>query len=664
MAPGPASSFALSPLPVGDRRPKTIADFIARVNAERGGFRNVTQNSLQKEIEDEENGVVDSMEVDMKDATQDGDDGDGDGDSADQIDPLEFRKALEEVYVQADVAHQNAMLALDFVSLLLTKQDPTETSSLSPTLHQLVGVGVLSADKLSKANMTEARLQDTKTVATGWKLADIDRTVDSLLTAASSLQKEMTIEAKYWADVLAVSDKGWTITRVPNEPQNLGVRYGFSEASSDFRSTSLAAMRRGDDGSVNLDCGKMLGESQRVLVTLEKDGQVVGRSSLPNPLPEDAPLDARVLEARNTIFAQELWHEIGREGRLLLAYGVQLEHEAISYTLSEQSRIVFNLQPLEQSLDEEHSRSLPEDYRAEALSATLHQSLIYAHRVNNQRRSRRNPKNRIKTETAQPYQLLRPALALIQHEKSIEETARFLSDLTNILRLAGLGTATFKLIEMPISPDFVAARRSPPEALISTLLRPLECQFELNITPGASLAINCRTALTRFISTGFHVQLRPAAPGRSNSLLVSYPPLPSQEGYTLSDLKYYLQQAVARVLVDSTLGLAQGIMPRPLKEDEDAEPEWDKFISGAALINYSDEIERVDFEVVVPRAGFPEDVVQQHPELHIHGSWNTGQDRPGRRHWAWTVDASAQGLKLETVEEVVRAIVGRAAQPQ
>lgn len=554
------------------------------------------------------------------------------------------------------------MLALDFVSLLLTKQDPSELNSLSPTLHQLVGVGVLSASKLAKSNITEARLQDTKTVATGWKLADIDRTVDSLLTAASTLQKEMTIEAKYWADVLAVSDKGWTITRVPNEPQNLGVRYGFSEAAPDFRSTSLAPMRRGDDGSVELDCGKMLGESQRVRVILEKDGKVIGRSSLPKPLPEDAPLEDRVLEARNTILAQELWHEMGREGRLLLAYGVHIDHDAISYALSKTSRIVFTLQPLEHSLDEEQSLPLPEDSRAEALGAVLHQLLTYAHRVNNQRTSSRKPKNRNQTVNVQPNQLLRPVLAFIQHENSIEDTTRFLSDLTAILHSAGVDTAMFKLIEPPIAPDFVAARGSPPEALMLTLLRPLECQFELNITPEASLMIGCRTALTRFISTSFHVQLLPPAPSRSNSLMVSYPPATTQEGYTLLDLKYYLQQAVTRVLVDSSVKLIKEVTAaNPGAENGDAVPEWDKFISGTAVVNYSDEQERVEFNVAVPRAWVPEDVIQ-HPELRIQGSWNIGQHEPARRTWTWTVEDAAQGVKHETFEQVVRDVVGRVAQ--
>lgn len=88
------TTFALPPLPVGDRRPKSIAEFIARVNTERGGFRNVTQDSLDKEIVDEANGLVESQEIDIKDASEA-------EDLTNQVDLLEFRKALDEVHMQA-----------------------------------------------------------------------------------------------------------------------------------------------------------------------------------------------------------------------------------------------------------------------------------------------------------------------------------------------------------------------------------------------------------------------------------------------------------------------------------------------------------------------------------------------------------------------------------
>jgi hypothetical protein len=58
-------SFPFRPWPAGDRKPKTIAEFIQRVSTERGGFREVTIESLRREIEAQENGVVSTSDVDM-----------------------------------------------------------------------------------------------------------------------------------------------------------------------------------------------------------------------------------------------------------------------------------------------------------------------------------------------------------------------------------------------------------------------------------------------------------------------------------------------------------------------------------------------------------------------------------------------------------------------
>lgn len=559
------------------------------------------------------------------------------------------------------------MLALDFVSLLLSKEDPAQAGmTLSPALRELVGIGVLGADKLTKSNITETRLQDHKTVATGWKFADIDKTVDSVMVAASRLQKEITVETKYWAEVLAVSEKGWTITQVPNEPGNLGVRYGFSEAAPDFRNTSLAPMRRSEDGTVDLDCGAIIGESKRLLVTLERNGRVVGRSSLPQQLPNDAPLEDRVLEARNTIFAQELWHELNREGRLLVAQGVRLEESALSYRSDQHSRVVLSLQPLNQIPDEAMSGSRQEDHRAEALSVALHQLMTYAHRVNNQRRSRTVAKNRNQAVTTTPCPLLRPVLAQLQHEKSLEEAIRFVSDLTTVLQAAGITTAIFKVLEPSILPNLSAARGSPSEALIRSLFGPLECQLMLNMTTEANLLIYCRTSLTDYISTTYRIHVYSLAKGEVNPLSYAYPPseISNREGYTLPDLKYYLQQAVTRILVERAIKAIQpNGLPSPPQET-DSKSTWIRHISGAALENAKNEDERITFDISVPNSYDASAVEEdQHPELRITGTWSTGEDRLAQRMWAWTVNDLVHGIKKESVEQVVSEIAGRTTHP-
>lgn len=72
MASGSSMPFSsLQPTPTGGRKPKNLGEFIARVQAERG-FRNVTEESLKKEIEDRKNGVVDLKAQEVDTAMADG----------------------------------------------------------------------------------------------------------------------------------------------------------------------------------------------------------------------------------------------------------------------------------------------------------------------------------------------------------------------------------------------------------------------------------------------------------------------------------------------------------------------------------------------------------------------------------------------------------------
>ncbi|KAG5927153.1 hypothetical protein E4U42_002564, partial [Claviceps africana] len=63
--------LSLRPFPVADRAPKNLAEFIARVNTQPGGFRAVTEEKLRDEIRSRENTAAadsDPDDVDMSDA--------------------------------------------------------------------------------------------------------------------------------------------------------------------------------------------------------------------------------------------------------------------------------------------------------------------------------------------------------------------------------------------------------------------------------------------------------------------------------------------------------------------------------------------------------------------------------------------------------------------
>lgn len=92
------SPFALRPLhlPQSDRKPASIGDFIARVNADKGGFRNVTEDGLRKVLEAEANNVMESKEVDMLN-------GESEVDAvAEQVSLEEYHEAISEVRRNAE----------------------------------------------------------------------------------------------------------------------------------------------------------------------------------------------------------------------------------------------------------------------------------------------------------------------------------------------------------------------------------------------------------------------------------------------------------------------------------------------------------------------------------------------------------------------------------
>lgn len=127
-------------------------------------------------------------------------------------------------------AHMEAIFALDFVSLLLSKHTPRSAeTSISPHLKQMVPLGSLDVDVIKTPEKPASTQRDVSTVARGWKLDSFNAAASKLLKAASRLENEVAAETKYWNQVLAVKERGWKVCRLPRERQALGVQYGFLE---------------------------------------------------------------------------------------------------------------------------------------------------------------------------------------------------------------------------------------------------------------------------------------------------------------------------------------------------------------------------------------------------------------------------------------------------
>lgn len=100
---------------------------------------------------------------------------------------------------------------------------------MSGYLRQQVPLGSLGIDVIKTPERPPAAQRDIEAVSRGWKLENFDSAATKLLQSAWRLEEEVAAETRYWAEILAVKEKGWKICRLPRERQTLGVQFGFLE---------------------------------------------------------------------------------------------------------------------------------------------------------------------------------------------------------------------------------------------------------------------------------------------------------------------------------------------------------------------------------------------------------------------------------------------------
>ncbi|KAG5922371.1 hypothetical protein E4U61_005364 [Claviceps capensis] len=705
--------LSLRPFPVADRAPKNLAEFISRVNAQPGGFRDLTEEKLRYEIRSRDGlGLApdsDPEDVDMSDA----------GNEEDQAkDPS---LARNEVLKNIEIASNTAMLTLDSLSLLVSKQSPTQASlTLSQQLRDMVGIGTLGADRLDEPTAKPPQQPaEQEEVAMGLTLMQINQARDAADETGKFLQREVEVEGRYWRDIVAVKEAGWAICRMPKERHTLAVKFGFSEAAAEFKNNGLAPMNRGPDGSIDLDLGGLGDVSEGLVVAYEKNGKVVGRSvprrrKAPN---DGASLVSRVLEARNTIFSQELWHELVCEARTLAAYDVKLQGSTITFRVDDSSSIILELVALEShpTMDDESSSdngsgsdnntsnknhydesnihmnndSNDNDFHdnstsnninntsntsdtnytamAETISLSLHILLSYAHRYNELMRIRPVPPHISRTRGQQAYALLRPVIARIMSIRSIQECTEFIGNMTKALHNAGFRSSSFILKTPPYS-VVDATTHSPnqpagSQSLIRNMLLPIEANIIWTILPDTSLTIRCRTFIFPVTTTFYHIVL----PASAELLRRHCAPFP--DGYTdIGGLFDYICTTTSRVLALHFLSKLSHPISGP-ELDGGHMGDWMQIPHNSALRHAVDEKREIHFSVLdAPVALYISGTVPVKDHRNGDGGDSNGKGgecvEDGEKIYgddaacAWTWTAGQEGSESRTMEDVIAHCAG------
>ncbi|KAI9757308.1 MAG: IMP 5'-nucleotidase [Chaenotheca gracillima] len=637
-------SLSLRAWPVDDANTKSLPSLIARVNQQPGGFRSLTESGLEEEIaasatihEDQTDGLGDDEDVDAA-AT-------GDQRKEDLL------TAKGEILGHLRQANNDAMMALDFISLLLSKDTPRVAEiSMSPYLKQQVPLGSLGAERIQLPVVSEEVKKDRNDVVRGWKLEALNSSADMILSSANRLEKEIEQETKYWEQVLAISKRGWSICRQPREKHTLGVRFGFREAAPEFRDRGLASLRRGDDGEIVLDQGLINATPKSVRVRVQTaGGDVTGCSRARSAIAAEASTEDLILQARNTIFEEELMHEINREARLLSNQGVRNVGTALAIDALDQ-RFLIDLVPLEDDHPPEPSELGKQDELANALAIALRILLSYAHRQNLQRRSKEPPPLTERPRENPPYYLLRPVVTHLFHQSAIRSTTIYLDSLKAILKSAGLEPD--HALEVGTNCKALASNnpsnsKATVESVVQTVLDRLESSVKITLRESATINVKIRTQLaaptlgTEYVITASNITSAP------NSMRFG----------TAEEFERYVDHLTTLALIDevssysSTRGTSTSspTSDKTLGETADGDPPESGWGRGAQLN---------ELQKSFKKTGRGKLMVFQFSNavFRLKWGWMGGKASKGEGTYAW--DASASGEEKKTLKDIA-ALAGR-----
>lgn len=430
--------LAFQPWPLEKPEPPNIIDVLARVQVERGQlFRNITEASLQEELAaygalspDQSASEDEDGEADSKDPTKDGQ----------PVSREELQRAKFDMMQQVGIAHNEIMMALDFVSLLETEHAPQAQHTMSQALKDSVPPKTLGTDIWSHMPVDEAKQAQDRVLARNVKMRSLQRSADDILGAAKRLEDNVRKETQFWDQMLSISGKGWRICRIPRT-KRLGVRYGFSESAAEFSGRNVAALSSNEDGSISLERG--FGSKPTGLrVSVVRDGRVVGKSYLPSTSDDsETTLEARIRHARDSIFDEELFREMTRESRAMSSLGVTMRGQTIRLPTvgaeeADTTEILLDLVPLDQETGTQIDTANPDDAVAQAMALGARLILSQAHREKLNKRSE-VPKPMAERNEEKPIMsILKPLIAFSLHKSSLRAVNSYIDNIAAALSMA------------------------------------------------------------------------------------------------------------------------------------------------------------------------------------------------------------------------------------
>nr|POE78655.1 mediator of rna polymerase ii transcription subunit 17 [Quercus suber] len=520
----------------------SISDALQRARLERGPFRGITEASLQEEIATQ--GSLDLSESEDEDDEENVEGGKASGKPSTREELFAVKAEMLQHVVQAE---QDIARTLDYVSLVLSKDAPgSVTGTLSPWIKAKVPLGSFGVDLWQRQPVDAWKRAQEQLLATNVRLQGLQQSADGLLAAAARLESNVRKETRYWDSILSVSNKGWNVCRVPKQQHRLAVTFGFGESSEQFSRKGIAALDADADGNVRLERG--VGSRPEALrVTLKMEGNTIGRSRLPEaPKQDDMTLETRIRHARDSLFDEELFHEMIQESRVLASLGLEMQGNKLRCCDPDDGKnaieVVFELVRLDEQ-DSFTSDEHEHDSLAQGIVTCARLLLTQAHRERLQKRSEPPAVLGESVDTIPRLQLLRPIISCVRHRSALDRLNTSLEDIATLLSVAKIKTSVDQAkLALP-----VASEVSTSEDLCKLFLEPWTSHVSITIQNLEDDAFTLDFHITTSLDTSFGPVFAFVGPDKRRF------------NYTnLEDLRCAVDPTIAAVLATQLGNIAQG----------------------------------------------------------------------------------------------------------
>jgi mediator of RNA polymerase II transcription subunit 17 len=196
------------------------------------------------------------------------------------------------------------------------------------------------------------------------------------------------------------------------------------------------------DGSIILDPALAL-KPRTLRVRISENGKITGTSRLSmDGETSNAAIETTIQRARNSLFEEELYHEMSLETRQLLAYGVEYRDSVIAVNASATSGQQSTMKLLIDCIPLDDRNTTSQDHTNDGLARNVAEGLrlllTHEHSMRLHRRSQLPPPLTGQKREKPSPSLLRTLLSIFRHLEGVDSLYSYLATAAKTLESAGL----------------------------------------------------------------------------------------------------------------------------------------------------------------------------------------------------------------------------------